>query len=87
MSPRFPTLAEVAQMGKMVQLTQEQFEALTAAASGNGPFAIKASKGVSKRNGKPYDGFTISGPARGYLSRGLLKAIHDNPTAVAAALK
>jgi hypothetical protein len=49
-----------------------------AEAKANGSFGIKPKAGVSKKNGKAYEGYSVTGPAWGYVSHGLLSAIVAN---------
>ena len=72
--------AYVAMLEARLKLAEAKAEAAT------GEFKIVKTSGVSKKNQKPYSGFKITGPAWGYVSDGLLRAIHANQDAVSKAL-
>jgi hypothetical protein len=61
-----------------VEMLEAKLKLAEAKAAQSSAFAIKAKSGVSKKNGKGYEGFTITGPAWGYVSHGLLSAIVAN---------
>ena len=71
---------------EMLEAKLKLAEAKAAAAPG-GAFGIKAKAGISKKNGKGYEGYAITGPAWGYVSHGLLSAIVANVDECRKALK
>jgi hypothetical protein len=69
---------EVKKDAAYVAMLEARLALAEAKASAASEFRIAKKTGTSKKNGKGYAGWSVTGPAWGYVSDGLLRAIVAN---------